>query len=360
MNSFEINSKRLDFGSLLFSPSERYSLGMNTSFSNDAIFIREEVKVKDWSISKRTKNLIHSYFAPNRINILFIDFYTMQEKINKAFLYKVYESSESLGSDMLIVGLKKNEDEKELILRLEFAKEMKDKYKKFIILLVDPRLDIPVDVLKQYIGCFDIIGLYLNVPFGGKPLITRIIKSNLAIWEHLEKPVFLMGAPRKISEAISKGIKFYQPFFSLLSNLYCTHFRSGPSKAKFVIPSTNTIFTQEKLIALYGENTPLSTICNCDACEEHTCKSFFVGKDTDISRRIRIHETHLTDMQIKELKSLDIAERTTYLNKKIDAELSPQIATISQLNNINIKEAINEKLLEKIIEIYSADEEAAI
>jgi hypothetical protein len=65
-------------------------------------------------------------------------------------------------------------------------------------------------------------------------------------------------------------------------------------------------------------------------------------------------------MQIKELKSLDIAERTTYLNKKIDAELSPQIATISQLNNINIKEAINEKLLEKIIEIYSADEEAAI
>lgn len=360
MNSFTINGKALDYGSLLFSPSERFSLGMNTSLSNDSIFIREEVKNKDFSISKRTKNLVHSYFAPQRINILFIDFYNTQEKIDKSWLRRIYECSEDLVSDALVLGLKKNEENEYLVLRLEFAKEIKNNGKKFVILLVDPRQDIPVDTLKKYSECYDMIGLYLNVPFGGKPLITRIIKSNLKIWEHLEKPVFLMGAPRKINEAISKGIKFYQPFFSLLSNLYCTHFRSGPSKAKYVIPSTNTILTKEKLIAIYGENTPLSTMCTCDICEEHTCKSFLEGKDADISRRIRTHETYLTDMQIKEIKSLDVNERMQYLNKKIDVELSPQLAMISQLNNINIKEAISEKLLEKILEIYSADEEIAI
>lgn len=361
MNSFNINNKILNYGSLIFSPTERYSLGMNTKISNDSIFIREEIHNKQFEISKRIKNLIKSYFSSDRINVLFIDFYSLDTKIDKSFLKRINITSDEFKSEVLLLGLRKGEETDELESRLEFAQELKnDDDKKFIILLVDPRQPIPVEMLKKYEAAYDVIGLYLNTPFGGKPLIVKIIKSNLLIWEHIEKPVFLMGAPRKINEAISKGVKFYQPFFSLLSNLYCTHFRSGPSKAKYVVPSTNSILTQEKLILSYGKDAPLSNICNCGACEDHTCASFFKGKDAEISKRIRTHETYLADMQIKEIRSLNVNDRTEYLSKKIDTELSPQIATISQLNNISIKKAISEKVLEKILEIYAKEEEMSI
>ncbi len=356
METIVISGKKINYGSPIFSTTERFAIGLDNEIENDAVMIREELKSSRVAPSTKTRNLARLFFNNKSLNVAFLDFYAIDEKISDSFLASLYEQSMALGSDVFMIGLRKEENAQELNARLRFVKEIKQQKNMFTIFLIDPRKDIPVNELKEYAPFIDLIGLYCNVPFGGRPFINKVISSNLTIWQFFEKPVFLFGVPRKIIEMNPKAVRFYHPFFSLLSNLFCSHYRNGPSKSKYTHPETNVIYTYDQLVKKYNASFDLINLCSCDACKDQTISSFFSGGIQKIMQRIRIHETHLLNEQIAEITSLDINGRIEYLKTKIHKSIGPEIAQIGEINNIGVKKSVNEQFFKDIVEKHSAEE----
>lgn len=346
MEKLSINGKQLEYGSLVMSTSERFALGKESKMDNDAVVVKVDVTSDNVLIPPGKKQLIQSYFTNGSVNLLFFDLYKNENQTTKSLLSRIY--AHSISSDALLIGLRKDETKEELMIRLEFARKAKEQGR-FVIFMVDPRIEIPVEETKEYLKYIDVIGLYCNVPFGGKPFITKIIQANLEIWHTLEKPIFLFGIPRKMGEG-RKVVKYYHPFFTMLGNMFCTHFRYGPSNSKYTNPQTNTIYTYEKLVQEFGENYSLSGLCVCESCIDNTVKSFFSENEGSVSKRIRVHETHITQEQIDIIKKSDKIKREAFLSSRIDNKIGPQMAVLGEINNLGIKGSLKSGLVDELIE----------